>query len=73
LLISEQIGSYFEAADAPLQEQNQQITLLQMFKGAFIIAGTSDGRVSIWTLDFEEAFNSGARKDACCDVTIHLF
>ena len=41
------------------QELSQPITLLQAFKGSFIIAGTGGGRVTIWTFEFEEAFSTG--------------
>jgi hypothetical protein len=41
------------------QAHSKSITLLQTFKGAFVVAGSSDGCVSIWTFDFEEAFSSG--------------
>lgn len=48
------------------QEVSQPITLLQAFKGSFIIAGTGGGRVTIWTFEFEEAFSTGKR--APCTV-----
>lgn len=41
------------------QAHTKSITLLQTFKGAFIITGTSDGCVSIWTFELEEAFSTG--------------
>ena len=44
-----------------MQAHTQSITLLRVFQGSFVITGTSDGRVSIWTFEFEEAFTSGAR------------
>jgi hypothetical protein len=48
------------------QELSQPITLLQAFKGSFIIVGTGGGRVSIFTFEFEEAFSTG--KLALCAV-----
>jgi hypothetical protein len=48
-----------ETSETLYQEHAHAITLLQALRGTFIITGTADGRVSIWTFEFEETFSSG--------------